>query len=713
MAVLMAGALGGVMAGARVGVAVGVAFGVAFGVAGGVAFGVAGGAAGGVAGGVANAALIGVALGAAGRRAFGVAIGVAFGAANAALIGVAAGAMAGVAAGVASMVGYFRPFMYFIEVPSTFWTLLRARRQPQYAAHCLRYSLAYWDEAMPLPQPFLTPLLVLAGEQGGKAGREAIFHVATNTLQRRAATNALLELDGRDLLRRRTVEAIAQLPRSSSWLPSVAANKTGENPDRVSGDLSSDQPFGELLRQRRSLEARQRCLQISADVAAALSATSNYQKLTALNRARRQLDDLRQFVVVGLRGRESQVFTQVAQQWLDAVNAEVDRLTEEARVEERIPNPYVAPRPLRPGDDVFVGRTGVFRFVEEHFLRSDQNVPIVLYGQPRIGKSSLLRHFTTSLSTNLIPIYVDMQGAAQVGSTSGLVFNLADTIAQELARRGVSVPTPSFTEYAAEPFIFFGKFLDAVEAAIGAPGNRVILALDEFEEIERKLTEGKISRDLMPYLRNMMQHRQGIALLFAGTHNLDEMIQDYWIPYFRSAVPCKVSYLDEPDARKLVTNPIEEFPLDYELDAVELLLRETHCHPCLIQLACSALVDHENAHKSRHASVEDVKHALTKTLETGEYVFRGVWEWIPTPERAVLSELANEEQSTARELARSLRLSDGEVRRMVERLTEVEVVEATANGDRQPAYRFQVELFRQWVERHSIRSEIHLESARS
>jgi DNA-binding IclR family transcriptional regulator len=80
-------------------------------------------------------------------------------------------------------------------------------------------------------------------------------------------------------------------------------------------------------------------------------------------------------------------------------------------------------------------------------------------------------------------------------------------------------------------------------------------------------------------------------------------------------------------------------------------------------------------------------------------------------ERAVLSELANEEQATARKVARSLQMPDGEVQRMVERLTEVEVVEAT-NDSRHSAYRFQVELFRQWVERHTMRGGVNLEQAR-
>src|SRR5207244_820474 len=97
------------------------------------------------------------------------------------------------------------------------------------------------------------------------------------------------------------------------------------------------------------MAAQERYLQISADVGSALAATSNYQKLMGLNRARRQLDDFRQFSIGRLRGRERQIFTRVAQQWLEAVNAEIERLTREETAAERIPNPYAAPRPLLPG----------------------------------------------------------------------------------------------------------------------------------------------------------------------------------------------------------------------------------------------------------------------------------------------------------------------------------------------------------------------------
>jgi hypothetical protein len=226
----------------------------------------------------------------------------------------------------------------------------------------------------------------------------------------------------------------------------------------------------------------------------------------------------------------------------------------------------------------------------------------------------------------------------------------------------------------------------------------LILALDEFEEIEERLKAGKVSRDLMPFLRNMMQHRQGISLIFAGTHTLDEMVREYWIPYFRSAVPCRVSYLDEASARKLITQPIEDFPLNYEPEAVDLLIEQTHCHPCLIQLTCQALVDLKNKQRARLATVEDVKQALMQALDAGNYVFHGVWQWIPANERPLLALLASTGPVSIERMTSALMKSKAEGRAMAERMTEAEIL---MREDGKGVYRFQVPLFRQWVARHA------------
>ncbi|MGH9843633.1 MAG: AAA family ATPase, partial [Blastocatellia bacterium] len=560
--------------------------------------------------------------------------------------------------------------------PTTLWSLWRIRLQPQHAARFLKHSLAYWDELFRFPQPLLARLVVAAGEQDAKAGKEAIEHLLTNTLQQKVAENALIELESRALLRCDTVEKIAARGTETNWFAAA--------------------PDPEWL--GRAVAVFAQCEKAASEIAAAVASTSNYQKLASFHRARRQLDELTK-ASLGMRGKHRQNFARIAQLWSGAVNAEIDRLTREEQVAERIPNPFIANTALAAGSDTFLGRTAAYRFVEEHFLRPGQTATIVLYGQPRIGKSSFLRNLRGRLTTDLIPVYVDMQSAAQVESAGGLLFNLGQAISRELAARGVAMKTPSLNDYAVEPFIVFNRFLDQAESAIGAPANRMILALDEFEEIEKKLTQGRISADLMPFLRGVMQHRAGVSLLFAGTHTLDEMISELWTPYFRSAVPCRVSYLDEVSARKLITQPIEDFALNYEAEAVDLLIRETRCHPCLIQLACLSLVDLKNEQQSRLATIEDVRRALALALENGDYAFQGIWEWIPAKERPLLALLASNEPASVEEMARRLSKPEAETLGMAERLTEAEVIGREGN---EPRYRFQVPLFRQWVARYAV-----------
>lgn len=578
---------------------------------------------------------------------------------------------------LAAAMAIFRwyPILLF-DSATTLWALLEVKLKPQQAARFLRHSLAYWDEVPTLIQPFLARLLIAVGEQDRIAAHEGITHLANNTFHAIEAGTALIELESRELLRCRTIEEIAKLGPATRWSFSGVCRK----------------PMQDVA------EAFARCEKINLEVAAALSAKSPRQKIASFNRALKQLENLYTFTAINVRQDHSEIFTKIERQWRNAIEAEIARLQQT----ESIPNPYFFPLPLGPDinidANIFVGRKKAFSFVEEHFLLPNQNVPLVLYGQPRIGKSSILRYFSRYLEPNLIPVYIDLLSLAQVESTGGLLYNLAKAIGQEMANREIRLNVPSLSEYIREPFIVFSEFLDEVERAAGAPENRLIVVLDEFEQIEKQLTTGKLDADLMPFLRGMMQNRRGIRLLFAGTHMLDEMIRDEWAHYFSSAVPFHVSYLTDDEACELITKPVEEFPLKYDAEAVDLIVEMTHCHPCLIQATCSALVDLKNSQRSRQASVADVKQALNTALRTCDYVFRSVWDWIPSHERELLGLLAATEPLGAEQLAHRLAAPMAEVRGMIERLTEAEVL--MCEGGRR-AYRFQVPLFRQWVERHA------------
>jgi hypothetical protein len=75
-------------------------------------------------------------------------------------------------------------------------------------------------------------------------------------------------------------------------------------------------------------------------------------------------------------------------------------------------NPYVAGNPV--GDSpAFIGRADVLREVLRVLRRSQDNA-IVLYGQRRIGKTSILQHLAAWLPREgpYCPVYFDLQDKA-------------------------------------------------------------------------------------------------------------------------------------------------------------------------------------------------------------------------------------------------------------------------------------------------------------
>lgn len=93
-------------------------------------------------------------------------------------------------------------------------------------------------------------------------------------------------------------------------------------------------------------------------------------------------------------------------------------------------NPYVIGVPLT-GEVGFYGRRAVFNFVEDTLNTEQQNV-MVLYGQRRVGKTSLLHQLARRLkNSEVLPIYFDLQGRAQQ-SLGQVLYELTRTIARPL-----------------------------------------------------------------------------------------------------------------------------------------------------------------------------------------------------------------------------------------------------------------------------------------
>lgn len=83
-------------------------------------------------------------------------------------------------------------------------------------------------------------------------------------------------------------------------------------------------------------------------------------------------------------------------------------------------------------------------------------------------------------------------------------------------------------------------------------------------------------------------------MLITGTKELKELTLD-WSDYLISAKTIKIGHLTKDEAKILITNPIDDFNLNYEGGesgkVINRIIDVTNCHPYLIQALCFELVN--------------------------------------------------------------------------------------------------------------------------
>ena len=182
----------------------------------------------------------------------------------------------------------------------------------------------------------------------------------------------------------------------------------------------------------------------------------------------------------------------------------------------------------------------------------------------------------------------------------------------------------------------------------------------------------------------------------SGAHTLEEL-PPLWSNYLINTRMLKVGPLEEADARELILRPIPDFPLTYDEEAVELLLRETGCHPNWLQFTCREVVETLNNENRFHAALKDVESALGKVPQVLAGDFKDLWEGRDSSDlmRALLKTIATDKEEAAPE-SKLEKFAKKEVdfQKTREFLLRRDLL-VYEDG----AYRFRAGLLRRWVAR--------------
>jgi len=454
-----------------------------------------------------------------------------------------------------------------------------------------------------------------------------------------------------------------------------------------------------------ALKALNRLRSVALGTAVANESISRLNRAAALNRALGELTQLLDDVHQTCPHPEREIVQQIAAQWRDALGraaAEIGQIV----VAKPVENPYVIGNPVVGKQ--FVGREEIIKQLEELWSGAGQCPSVVLYGHRRMGKSSILQNLGQyRFGTNTVVAYCNMQRVGRVEHTGELLYDLAVALWRACEKPGLldkpGFPEPALADYQQNWYARFNRFVRELDAHRN--DCRFILAIDEFELIEELINEGKVEHALIGYLRGIIQTEPWLVLALAGLHTLKEMTSNYFEPLYASVVPVRVSFLSEAALRQVIANPSEDFPLDYDRAALDLIWQLTNGQPYLAQLIGHNLVRAFNQARFEQGqaretkfTVADVEAVITAPdfFEQGSYYFNGLWtqaQQPPAHQTEILRVLAPYRDGLLfADILAQTHLDASAARTALETLQQHDVVEQVDDK-----WRFRVELMRRWV----------------
>lgn len=384
-------------------------------------------------------------------------------------------------------------------------------------------------------------------------------------------------------------------------------------------------------------------------------------------------------------------FRSIAKSWREIILNYVEELAKVTELRQEIDSPYIIGVPLTEEQKIFMGRNDIGTRIEQ-LLRDRRRPPLLLYGQRRMGKTSLLNNIGKLLPSNIIPMFVDLQGAPSSASDhAGFLYNLAREMEKSAKKQGLTLPSLAREVLKSDPFTYFYEWLDKVEQALEQ--NTALLALDEFEVLDNAIAKGRFDeQDVLGMLRHLIQHRPRFKVLLAGSHTIEEYQR--WASYLINVQVVHISYLKEAEARQLIERPVKDFTLRYEPNAVERVLQLTRCHPFLVQLLCAEIIVLKNEQDPsirRLATLADVEAAIPEALQSGSLFFADIQNnQVDASGQAILRFIAAQGEGAI--VSRQTLLQHFPHAEITfNLLLQRELIEEVNDG-----YRFQMELIRRW-----------------
>ena len=265
---------------------------------------------------------------------------------------------------------------------------------------------------------------------------------------------------------------------------------------------------------------------------------------------------------------------------------------------------------------MFFGRSEMIREIVTALCPNDDGRlnygrGITLYGQTRIGKSTLLYHLKKEIQERFPDEVViwDMGNIGEMPKTNEVMANFLytlldigneavyddDALSEILEEEGLEAPLTEIREEPAFAASHFNKYMRALTKILTRENRIIVLFVDEFTYLHALIREGRLSDDFMKFWKALLQNNCIYAII-AGQDDMPEFMHEYQNEFACMELR-ELSFLDEMNAKLLIRKPIEDANRVTGLfrdDAIDEIYTLTAGSPYLTIILCSNLVRYLN-----------------------------------------------------------------------------------------------------------------------
>ena len=371
------------------------------------------------------------------------------------------------------------------------------------------------------------------------------------------------------------------------------------------------------------------------------------------------------------------------------------------------PNPYIVGGPLKT-DEMFYGRKDILSFIKDNLIGKYQNNAIILHGQRRTGKTSILYHLQEKLGDDYITVLLDMHDM-QENNLNGFLYWMSDNIFETLDKRDIKLKEPEKLDFKDNPTNQFKNYIKKIEENLH--DKHLVLMFDEFEALEKleNSVRKETNSSAFDYLRHYMQHYDKLDFIFVGTHKLDELTSDYFSILFGTGKFKKITFLAQSDVKELITEPVKEYNLEYDNASIQKIFEISAGHPFFTQMICHELIEYHNEKKVNYITVNHVNDVLERVIEGGEGHFKFIWDKVceSQREKLVLSSIAKIRESSQHMLLKDINelfrkhnilAEKDEIKKVLDELVKKDILEKVEHE--RDRYNIKIDLIRLWVNKY-------------